>query len=198
MSEKLSQQIAFIYELEKLKSTYRQTWLQHDNNRYENSAEHSWQVALSANILSEYAIVDIDISRVTKMLLVHDIVEIYAGDTFAFADDSILDTQKQNELESLNRLVNLLPDEQGDDLKKLWLEFESATTNDARFANAIDTMSPALQSLSDNSDGGTWRKFKISRDKILKRNHHVNAVAPKLYEYILAKIDEKFDGDYIR
>lgn len=152
----LDQQVKFITELEKLKSVYRKTWIPCDNNRNENTAEHSWQVALVANILSEYASVEINIAHVTKMLLLHDIVEIYAGDTFAFATNAVLAEQQVNELKALDRLLNLLPKDQERHFKDIWVEYEEAKTNDAKFANAIDRIVPAFQSFSNA--GGTWKK----------------------------------------
>ncbi|AXA33211.1 HD domain-containing protein [Francisella adeliensis] len=192
----LDQQVKFIVELEKLKSVYRKTWIPCDNNRNENTAEHSWQVALVANILSEYASVEINIAHVTKMLLLHDIVEIYAGDTFAFASNAILAEQQVNELKALDRLLDLLPKDQRKYFKDIWLEYEEAKTNDAKFANAIDRIVPAFQSFANA--GGTWKKFNVSKTKILQRNKYLKEVAPRLYEYLLEKIDSHFEGDYYK
>lgn len=192
----LDQQVKFITELEKLKSVYRKTWIPCDNNRNENTAEHSWQVALVANILSEYASVEINIAHVTRMLLLHDIVEIYAGDTFAFATNAVLAEQKVNELKALDRLLNLLPKDQERHFKDIWVEYEEAKTNDAKFANAIDRIVPAFQSFSNA--GGTWKKFNVSKTKVLERNKYLKEVAPRLYEYLLEKIDSHFEGDYYK
>ncbi|QLE79004.1 HD domain-containing protein [Francisella sp. Scap27] len=192
----LDQQVKFITELEKLKSVYRKTWIPCDNNRNENTAEHSWQVALVANILSEYASVEINIAHVTKMLLLHDIVEIYAGDTFAFATNAVLAEQQVNELKALDRLLNLLPKDQERHFKDIWVEYEEAKTNDAKFANAIDRIVPAFQSFSNA--GGTWKKFNVSKTKVLERNKYLKEVAPRLYEYLLEKIDSHFEGDYYK
>ena len=196
MNSKLSQQISFISELERLKSIYRMTLVHCDDNRQENTAEHSWQVALTANILAEYCIVEIDIANVTKMLLLHDVVEIYAGDTFAFAEEKILGGQYNKEIKALDKLMYLLPKEQCEYFKSIWLEFEKAQTNDAKFANAIDRIVPAFQSLSN--DGGTWKKYKVSKSKVLERNKYLKEIAPKLYEYLLEQIDDNFDGDYFK
>lgn len=192
----LDQQVKFIAELEKLKSVYRKTWIPCNNNRNKNTAEHSWQVALVANILSEYACVEINIAHVTKMLLLHDIVEIYAGDTFAFASNAILAEQQVNELKALDRLLDLLPKDQRIYFKDIWLEYEEAKTDNAKFANAIDRIVPAFQSFSNA--GGTWKKFNVSKTKVLERNKYLKEVAPRLYEYLLEKIDSHFEGEYYK
>lgn len=194
--DKLNQQISFINELEKLKAVYRQTWVECDNSRYENTAEHSWQVAITANILAEYASVKIDIARVTQMLLIHDIIEIYAGDTFAFATPVELDNKHDKESLALDKLTDILPLDQKQIFMQLWYEFEKAQTNDAKFANAIDRIVPAFQSFKNN--GGTWKKFKVSKQKVLERNKYLKEVAPKLYQYLLSKIEENFEGNYFR
>ena len=196
MSQNLVQQISFINELEKLKAVYRQTWLKVDSDRYENTAEHSWQVALTANILAEHCIVKIDIANVTKMLLLHDVVEIYAGDTFAFAEKEILGNQHDKEIDALNKLMDLLPKEQKEYFENIWTEFEQAQTNDAKFANAIDRIVPAFQSLSNS--GGTWKKHQVPKYKILERNKYLKEIAPKLYEYLLEQINNSFEGDYYK
>ncbi|AJI44714.1 HD domain-containing protein [Francisella tularensis subsp. novicida] len=196
MSQDLIAQLEFISELEKLKRVYRQTWLPCDGGRHENSAEHSWQVALTANILARYATVSLDITKVTKMLLIHDIVEIYSGDTFAFADSQTLDSQKQSELAAIQRIAKILPKPQGQQLEQLWLEFDSAETNEAKFANAIDRLVPAIQNFNNN--GGTWKKHHISKDKVLERNKYLREIAPTLYDYLLEKLEENFSGDFFK
>ena len=194
MDSKLTQQISFINELEKLKSICRMTRIPCDDNRLENTAEHSWQVALTANILAEYCLVAIDIANVTKMLLLHDVVEIYAGDTFAFADKQVLSNQYDKEIKALDKLMELLPQKQQDDFKSIWLEFEKAQTNDAKFANAIDRIVPAFQSF--NNGGCNWKKYNVPKSKILERNKYLKEIAPKLHEYLLEQIESNFDGDY--
>ncbi|AEB28258.1 HD domain-containing protein [Francisella hispaniensis] len=196
MNQNLVAQLEFISELEKLKRIYRQTWLPCDGNCHENSAEHSWQVALTANILAEYASVSLDITKVTKMLLIHDIVEIYSGDTFAFADSQTLNSQKHNELAAIQRIAKILPKSQGKQLEQLWLEFDSAQTDEAKFANAIDRLVPAIQNL--NNDGGTWKKHRITKVKVLERNKYLNEIAPKLHDYLLEKLEENFVGDFFK
>ena len=146
----LNQQVAFILELDRLKSVYRRTYVQSDNNRNENSAEHSWHISMVANVLHEYAHEPVDISRVINMLLIHDIVEIDAGDNFAFAPQSELDGQEDKEMQAAERLFGLLPEIQFLPMKALWIEFEEAESADARFAKAIDRIHPLLQNMANN------------------------------------------------
>src|SRR3954453_23834883 len=138
--DRLQQQLAFILEIDKLKSIFRQTILI-DRSRRENTAEHSWHLALMAMLLSEYAETPVDVVRVMHMVLVHDIVEIDAGDTFAYDAAGIV-TKKQRELDAADRIFGLLPPEQGSELRKLWEEFEAEETSDSHFANAIDRLEP--------------------------------------------------------
>ena len=183
----LKQQLAFILEIDQLKAIYRQTFVLSDDNRNENSAEHSWHISMMAHILHEYAEETVDISRVVKMLLIHDIVEIDAGDTFAFADQSKHDSQEDEELEAANRLFGLLPEEQFQLMNNLWIEFELANTADAKFAKAMDRMLPLLQNIQNN--GGSWVKHNISKTQVLKRNNYLEETCPQLWCYACEQID---------
>jgi putative hydrolase of HD superfamily len=183
----LNQQVAFILELDRLKSVYRRTYVQSDNNRKENSAEHSWHISMVANVLHEYAHEPVDISRVINMLLIHDIVEIDAGDTFAFAHQSELDGQEDKEIAAAERLFGLLPEIQFLPMKALWLEFEKAESSDARFAKAIDRIHPLLQNMANN--GGSWAEHKINKQQVLKRNQYLKGLTPKLWLYACEQID---------
>lgn len=183
----LAQQLSFIEEIDQLKSVYRQTHVKSDNNRNENSAEHSWHIALMANVLAEYADQPIDLSRVITMLLLHDIVEIDAGDTFAFAEQQDLDAQEDKELQALERIFGLLPEPQSSQMKQLWLEFEQAETTDARFAKAMDRVLPLIQNMSNQ--GGSWVKHKVKKSQVLARNQYLDGLAPKLWDYVCQQID---------
>ncbi len=183
----LSQQLDFILEIDKLKAVYRRTLVQSDNNRFENSAEHSWHIALMAHVLSPYAEEPVNISRVTLMLLIHDIVEIDAGDTFAFDQQSILAQQSDKEIEAANRIFGLLPESQASMLLSLWQEFESAETPDARFAKAMDRLLPLLQNMRNN--GGSWAKHTVYRQQVIDRNKYLEASSPKLWQFVLEQID---------
>jgi putative hydrolases of HD superfamily len=183
----LSQQLNFILELDKLKAVQRQALVRVDQNRRENSAEHSWQIALSAQVLQQYAEQPIDIHRVVTMLLLHDIVEIDAGDTFAFAEQAELDGQPEKELNAAKRIFGLLPAAQAEQTTQLWLEFEQALTADARFAKAIDRVLPLLQNMAN--DGGSWVRHNVSKQQVMLRNRYLQEIAPKLWAYVGEQLD---------
>lgn len=183
----LNKQFDFIIELDKLKGVYRQTLVKADNNRFENSAEHSWQIALTAQILLEYAVEEVNVSRVMSMLLIHDIVEIDAGDTFAFADPDVLAGQEHVELAAADRLFGLLPEKQFLHFKALWIEFEDAQTTDARFAKAMDRILPLLQNM--RNEGGSWARHHVKKSQLLSRNQFLEGLAPKLWAYVCEQVD---------
>lgn len=183
----LTQQLDFILELDRLKAVYRQALVKVDNNRQENSAEHSWHISLLAQTLHQYAQETVDINRVVTMLLIHDIVEIDAGDTFAFAEQHELDGQEEKELNAANRIFGLLPDAQFSAMKTLWLEFEQATTADARFAKAMDRILPLLQNMQN--EGGSWARHGVKKTQVIKRNQHLEGLAPKLWAYVNEQIN---------
>lgn len=183
----LLSQLNFIREIDELKAVYRQTHVKSDNNRNENSAEHSWHIAMMANVLKQYADEPVDISRVINMLLIHDIVEIDAGDTFAFAAQQELDGQEDKEIEAANRLFGLLPEAQFEQMKQLWLEFEQAQTSDARFAKAMDRVLPLIQNMAN--EGGSWVRHKVKKSQVLARNKYLDGLAPTLWAYACDQID---------
>ena len=185
--ESLHQQIAFIMELDRLKAVQRKTIIPADESRFENSAEHSWHIAMAAQVLQGYAAERVTINRVVLMLLIHDIVEIDAGDTFAFADQTAQDEQAVAEQQAAKRLFGLLPAEQAADMLSLWHEFEEATTADARFAKAMDRILPLFQNMQQN--GGTWAEHGVTRAQVLKRNEYLKASAPALWDYACEQID---------
>ena len=181
------QQLTFIHELDRLKGVYRQTLVKSDWSRRENSAEHSWHISLMAHVLKDYAEEPVNIDRVVKMLLLHDVVEIDAGDTFAFADKQELDGQESKELEALERLFGLLPEPQAQSMKELWLEFEQAETADGRFAKAMDRILPLLQNM--NHKGGSWARHDVSKTQVLQRNRYLEGLAPRLWLYVQGQVD---------
>lgn len=194
--ERLSEFADFIVELDRLKAVKRQILLPVDGYRQENSAEHSWHVALMATMLCEYAIEAIDVSRVVRMILIHDVVEIDAGDMFAFNDQQDHDAQAEKELAAAKRIFGLLPSPQSEELLNLWLEFEEAKTPDAEFAKAMDRVLPVFQNMKD--DGGSWRKHGIARSKIEKRNLHLKQCAPTLWEYVMTQLDVAVENGWLR
>ncbi|BCO17745.1 phosphohydrolase [Alteromonas sp. KC3] len=177
----------FICELDKLKAVKRMITLPVDGERKENSAEHSWHVALMANMLSQYANKPIDVTRVIRMILIHDIVEIDAGDMFAFNEQQDHDAQAEKEVAAAKRIFGLLPTPFNDEMLALWLEFEEATTPDAEFAKAMDRVLPVFQNMKN--EGGSWNKHNIARSKIEKRNAHLKSCAPALWDYVMAQLD---------
>ncbi len=179
--ERLEQQITFVRELDKLKRIQRQTWLT-DTSRQENSAEHSWHIAVMAMVLAEYAPgEDLNIGRVMQMLLIHDIVEIDAGDTFCY-DRAAVAQQADHEERAAERLFGLLPQDLASRFKDLWEEFEDRQTPESLLANSLDRLQPILNNYY--SGGKSWRANGISRNQVRERNRIVGDGAPELREYI--------------
>jgi 5'-deoxynucleotidase YfbR-like HD superfamily hydrolase len=185
-STRLEQQLSFCKELDKLKNILRQSLLM-DASRRENSAEHSWHLAAMAMLLCEYAVAPVDLTRVLKMLLVHDVVEIDAGDTFAY-DAVNLETQHAREQQAADRLFGLLPADQGSELRRLWEEFEHHETAEAKFANALDRLQPLLQNF--HSGGQSWMKHQVSRDQVMSRMQPVKVGMPEAWPVVLQIIDD--------
>jgi putative hydrolase of HD superfamily len=178
-SERLAQQIAFILELDRLKTVLRQTLLT-DGSRRENSAEHSWHLALMAIVLAEHADTPLDVGRVVAMLLIHDVVEIDAGDTFCYDAAGVLDQEERERL-AADRLFGLLPSDQAAAMRGLWDEFEARQTPEARFAAAMDRMQPLLHNLQ--TGGGTWQIHGIALDQVLARTCPIGAGSTRLWAY---------------
>ncbi|MBA6338709.1 MULTISPECIES: HD family hydrolase [unclassified Colwellia] len=193
--EELNKQLDFIIELDRLKGIYRQALVKSDKNRFENSAEHSWHISLTAEILQEYAVEKVNIARVMSMLLIHDIVEIDAGDMFAFSDKQALAEQQEKEIAAATRIFGLLPDKQFQAFNALWLEFEEAETVDARFAKAIDSVLPFLQNIKN--EGGSWVKHKVNKSQVLKRNSFLEGLAPQLWLYVCQQIDNAVEQGWL-
>jgi putative hydrolase of HD superfamily len=195
MAEKrLQKQIQFILEIDKLKKIVRQTPLT-DQSRKETDAEHSWHIAVMAILLSEYAKEDqIDVFRVLQMLLVHDLVEIDAGDTFCY-DEAGNAKKLDKEIKAADRIFNLLPTDQARYFRELWDEFEARKSPEARFGAALDRLQPLLH--NSRTQGGTWREHHISRSQVVQRNSPINDSAPTLWEYAVKLIDEAFEKGFL-
>ena len=185
VSDRLQSQIAFIIEIDKLKTILRQSVLASDPGRRENDAEHSWHLALAALLLAEHADQPVDPLKVVSMALVHDLVEIDAGDTFIYDDKGRLD-QEERERKAADRIFALLPPDQGTSLRALWDEFEAGCTADARFARAIDRLQPVLLNLATN--GLRWRANGITADRVLERNRVIDDASHSLWTYVEAEI----------
>lgn len=187
MNENLEKQINFIYTLEKMKSVYRRTRLLHAD-RYENDAEHSFHIAAMSFLLKEYAPKDVDMERVVYMLLFHDVVEIEAGDTFAY-DVENNKTKREREVRAAEHLYGMLPEAQGEELRDLWEEFEAQETPESHFALAMDRIEPIL--LNAAGGGGTWKSNQIRKEDIYERIEPVKKFPP-LYAMIKEKVDAFF------
>ena len=176
---RLEKQMAFCEEIDKIKHIGRQTWLA-DGSRKENDAEHSWHTALMAALLCEYANDEIDVLRTVTMLLIHDIVEIDAGDTYAY-DEERLKTQRSRELAAAERIFNILPEDQAARLRGLWDEFEANETAEAHFAHAMDNIQPTM--LNNASNGRGWTQHSAGLSKILRRNESTACGSSALWDY---------------
>jgi putative hydrolase of HD superfamily len=185
-TDRLGAQIRFILEIDKLKSVLRRTWIL-DRSRRENSAEHSWHLAVMAVLLAEYGPPGLDLARVLKMVLVHDLVEIDAGDTFCYDQTAVLD-QNERERRAADRLFALLPADLAAELRGLWDEFDERTSPEARFAAALDRLQPVLHNYT--TGGGTWREHSVTREQVVARNQPMGDGAPDLWEYAKSLIDD--------
>nr|WP_225225793.1 HD domain-containing protein [Komarekiella delphini-convector] len=190
----MTQQIQFIIEIDQLKQVMRQTLLT-DSSRRENSAEHSWHLAMMAIALIEYAPEGVDIFHAIKMLLIHDLVEIDAGDTFCY-DVQSNHSKAEREAQAALRLFGLLPADQGSELRLLWDEFEAGDTPTAKFAAALDRIQPLLH--NQQTEGGTWRIHGIKRDQVMKRVAPVETGAPELWPFVLQLIDDCVTAGYLK
>lgn len=180
MDEKrLEQQIAFCREIDKEKFVGRQTWLT-GAVRKENDAEHAWHMAVMTVLLSEYANEEIDVLRTMTMLLIHDLVEIYAGDTYAY-DEEGKKTQKSRELAAADQLFQMLPEDQGKKFREIWEEFEAENTPESRFARTMDNLQPMM--LNAATDGKSWADRGIRLSQILGRNKNTDKGSEVLWEY---------------
>lgn len=193
-TQRLAQQLQFIVMLDRLKQVLRQTSLI-DGSRRENSAEHSWHLATMALVLAEYVPSEVDLLRVLKMLLIHDIIEIEAGDTFAFDVAGNLDKAVREQL-AADHLFGLLPPDLQTELQSLWAEFERADSPEAQFANALDRLQPLLHNY--HTQGGTWRRYGITRQQVVERMRPIEIGAPQLWPYVMNVIEESCALGYIR
>jgi len=190
---KLGRQLAFIMELDRLKGILRQTRVL-DGARQENSAEHSWRLALCAVVLAEHAPGEMDLSRVLKMVLVHDVVEIDAGDAFCYDADANVG-KEERERRAAERIFGLLPAEQANELRELWEEFEAGASADARFAVALDRLQPLL--LNFAGEGGSWRQHRVTHDQVMVRMAPIRHGAPELWPAVVRLLDEAVARSYL-
>ena len=191
MTERLDRQFAFLQEIDRLKTVLRATPIC-DNSRPENSAEHSWHIAMYALVLADQAESNVDIGRVLKMLLLHDIVEIDAGDAPIHAEFDAKE-QAAKERAAADRIFGLLPDDIAIDFRETWDEFEAAETPDAVYAKSIDRVQPLL--LNDANGGGSWKTYDVTLEQIDRRvGAKVTRGAPKVWSYVRARIAPYFNN----
>ncbi|MCF2493037.1 HD domain-containing protein [Dyadobacter chenhuakuii] len=190
----LLKQIEFIKEVDKLKYILRKTKL-FNSDRNENDAEHSWHLSLMAIILAGHANSDIDLLRVVKMLLIHDIVEIDAGDTFIY-DAQKNHTNTDEERLAANRIFGLLPEGQATELIAIWEEFEEGQTHEAKFARAMDRLEPLLQNTSNN--GGTWAEFGVSYEKVYAKKQVIQQGSESIWQYAEQLINDSVEKGILK
>ena len=178
MDERIKKQIDFSLEIDKEKNIFRQTHLT-DHGRNENDAEHAWHMAIMSYLFREYANEDVDISKVMLMCLIHDIVEIDAGDTYAY-DDEAIKSQKEREEKAKQRIFSILPDDQKEELMSLFEEFEENVSPEARYAHAMDNLQPLI--LNNSNDGADWKEHGITADRVYERQSKTRLGSEKLYE----------------
>ncbi len=183
---RLEQQLNFIVEIDKLKSVLRRSLLC-DGSRRENSAEHSWHLAAMAALLTEYAVEPVDVVRVLKMLLVHDVVEVDAGDTYAY-DPQANETREAREQEAAGRIFGLLPADQATEVRSLWDEFEEGVTPESRYANALDRLQPLL--LNFQSGGISWKQHGVTAAAVIQRMQPIRTGTPQLWSVVETLVSE--------
>lgn len=177
--ERLKKQIRFLLEADKSKQVFRQTYLS-DGSRKENDAEHSWHLALMCALLFEYANEPIDKFRTMTMVLIHDIIEIDAGDTYAY-DEAGNATKREREVKAAERIFSLLPKDQASYFREVWEEFEAGETPEAKFALTLDKIQPVL--LNDATDGRAWQEHEVRVSQIFRRNEKTPEGSARLWEY---------------
>ena len=193
-SERLESQLEFIAEIDKLKHVLRHTLLI-DGSRRENDAEHSWHIAVMAAVLEEHAREPVNMERVLKMALLHDLVEVYAGDTFAF-DAAANEGKKEREAAAADRLFALLPRDQGEQLRSLWEEFDKMESADAKYAAALDRLQPFIHNLC--TEGHTWVEGGATLSQVMRRSGPVMEAIPALKPWMEAQIEAAIAKGWIK
>ncbi|ELB2924730.1 HD domain-containing protein [Vibrio alginolyticus] len=193
--ERLEKQLALVIELDKLKSILRRTRVKSAEGRLENSGEHSWHVALMAILMEAHANAPVDICRVMKMLLIHDVVEIDAGDTFVY-DTAASQEQAEKEIRAAERLFGMLPSDQEQELLALWHEFEAAQTDDAKYAKALDRLIPML--LNYHNNGQSWKEHGVSREQALTINKRIEFGSVTLWDKAKELIEEATEKGWLK
>ncbi|EJG1733052.1 HD domain-containing protein [Vibrio parahaemolyticus] len=193
--DRLEKQLALLIELDKLKSVLRRTRVKSAEGRLENSGEHSWHVALMAVLMEEHANAPVDICRVMKMLLIHDVVEIDAGDTFVY-DTAASKEQAEKEIKAAESLFGMLPTDQGQELLALWQEFEAAQSDDAKYAKALDRLIPML--LNYHNNGQSWKENSVTREQALTINKRIEFGSVTLWDKAKELIEEATEKGWLK
>ena len=180
LNEQIKQKMEFLIQADKMKSIYRQTLLA-DKSRRETDAEHSWHLALMAMVFSDLVPENADINRIIKMALIHDLVEIYAGDTFCYDEAASLD-KKEREEAAAEKLFSLLPEDMNREFRQMWHEFDEAKTPDARFAASLDRLQPLVNNYL--TDFHTWKKGNVKKEQVEKRTEMIKDGIPELYPVV--------------
>lgn len=183
---RLEKQIQFIVEVDKVKNIFRQTYLS-DGERKENDAEHSWHLALSAILLKEYVSEEVDLLKVITMVLIHDLVEIDAGDTYAY-DSAGAKDKREREEKAADRIFSILPTEQGQYFRELWEEFEEYETEEAKYAHLLDNFQPML--LNDATKGKSWSEHQVKKQQIYKRNERIEETSETIWGEMQRIVEE--------
>lgn len=191
---RLEQQVNFIVEIDKVKNIFRQTYLA-DTNRKENDAEHSWHLAISAFLLKEHVKEEVDLLKTILMVLIHDLVEIDAGDTYAY-DDVGAQTKREREEKGAERIFGMLPEDQGEYFWELWEEFEAYESADAKFAHLLDNFQPLL--LNDASNGKSWEEHGVKKSQIYKRNAKIEETSAPVWEYMKMLVQKHIELGHVK
>ena len=187
---RLEKQIAFLTEVDKEKNIFRQTYLA-DGKRKENDAEHSWHLALAAVLLKEHT----DLGRVMTMVLIHDLVEIDAGDTYAYDTEGAA-TKREREVKAADRIFGILPEDQGTYLRELWDEFEAYETAEAKYAHLLDNFQPLM--LNDASDGKSWEEHGVHKSQVCRRNARIPETSEIVWEKMLEIMDKHIEKGHLQ
>ena len=191
---RLEKQIAFLTEVDKEKNIFRQTYLA-DGKRKENDAEHSWHLALAAVLLKEHMKEDADLGRVMTMVLIHDLVEIDAGDTYAYDTEGAA-TKREREVKAADRIFGILPEDQGTYLRELWDEFEAYETAEAKYAHLLDNFQPIM--LNDASDGKSWEEHGVHKSQVCRRNARIPETSEIVWEKMLEIMDKHIEKGHLQ
>ncbi len=191
--DRLARQLQFILEIDRLKQVLRRSYIT-GGSRRENSAEHSWHVAVMAAVLAEHALEPVDVGRVIGMMLVHDIVEVDAGDTFCY-DVVGYEDKADREMMAADRIFGLLPADQAVHFRGLWDEFEARETAEAKYAAALDRLMPLMHNVQ--TQGRTWQEHGVTYEQVIERNRHMAEGAPELWKFAKDMIDKAVEDGYL-